>query len=120
MNDPASMPTITTARTTPITIPFTLVVEDFLADTADAAGGKADAPRFKAPVDVVTVVGSADFSEFVANLDEDLATVVLFVPASELVEEVIMRVTVLEISLPFGVRRTPVPLLQQSGELSQQ
>lgn len=115
------MPTITTARTTPITIPFTLVVvDDFLPDTADAAGGKTDAPRFKAPVDAVTVVGLADFSKFVANLDEEVAAVMLVVPASNLVEEVIVRVTVLEINLPFGDRRTPVPLLQQSGELSQQ
>lgn len=96
------MPTITTARTTPTTIPVTLVV-DFLVDTADGAGGKADAPRFKAPVGEVT------------------AAVEVGMLASELVEEVIVRDTVLEIIfLPFRDRRTPVPLLQQSGELSQQ
>ena len=126
MNNPASAPTTTTATTTPITIPFTLVV-DFCADCVDAAEGKADAadakadaPRFGATVAVATVVDSADVLGFLDTLDEEVAAAVLVVLASEPVEEVIVRDKVLEISLPFGDRRTPVPLLQQSGELSQQ
>lgn len=115
MNNPASTAKTTTATTTPMTIPLTLVV-DFLAGTADAAGGaggKVDALRSKVPLGVGTVVDSADFLE-------ELTAAVLVVPASEPVEEVIVRDKVLEISLPFGDNRTPVPLLQQSGELSQQ
>lgn len=119
MNNPATTPTTTTATTTPITIPFTLVV-DFFPESADSADGKADAPRFRATVAVGMVVDSADVLGFLDTLDEEVAAAVLVVPVLELVEEVIVREKVLEINLPFGDRRTPVPLLQQSGELSQQ
>lgn len=113
------MLTTTTATTTPITIPLTLLV-DFLAVSAGTADGKADAPRLTASVGVGTVADSADFFDFLGSLDGEVTMVVLVGLVEELVEEMIVRDKVLEISLPFGDRRTPVPLLQQSGELSQQ
>ena len=95
-------------------MPLTLVAE-FLVDTADPADGEADAP-----VGVEGVVDSADSLNFWGNLDEELTLEVVAVPAAELVEEMVVRDKVLESNLPFGDSRTPVPLLQQLGELSQQ
>lgn len=119
MSNPAHTATTTTATTTPTTIPVTLVL-DFLFETADPADGEADALRSEAPVRVEVSVGSADFLDCSGELDEELAAVVVAMLEEELVDEIVVRDTVLEIMLPFGDRRTPVPLLQQSGELSQQ
>lgn len=90
---------------------------DFLAGTAD---GKADAPRPAASVGVGTVADSVDALSPGRPVSEELTAVLIVARVEELVEEMIVEDKVLEINLPFGDKRTPVPLLQQSGELSQQ
>lgn len=119
IHNPAPAATTTKVTTTPMTIPLTFVV-DFFVVTSDTPDGKADAPRFEAPAGVARVVDAAYAVDAIDDLVKALAAVLLAARIEGLVEVTTVEDMVFEISLPFGVKRTPVPLLQQFGELSQQ
>lgn len=105
-----------------MTIPLIFEV-DFFVVTWDTPDGKADALGFEAPAGVARITDAVDAVDAVDGVDEifeALAAVLLAARVEELVEVTGAEDMVFKSSSPFRVKRTPVPLLQQFGELSQQ
>ena len=105
-----------------MTIPLTFEA-DFFVVTSDTPDGKADAPRFEAPAGVarpVDAVDAVDAMDAVYEIFGALSAVLLAARVEELVEVATVEDEMFKSSSPFRVKRTPVPFLQQFGELSQQ
>lgn len=121
------MNTTSTATTTPMTIPLTLV-DDFSGECCGTGDGTDDAPRFDAAAAVVSLVDP------VAIVDDVIVgsrVLLVFELVGMLVEsmveegveegmEEVVKAMVVEISLPFGEMKTPVLFRQQLGAFSQQ